>query len=121
MTKAQDVHVEKIKWFDVQGDLIEAAFVVGIAALNWSKAQVDAFSNALQERYPDLFAYDYHYERIRDGSEMLRPTNVERFSCAWSRKIAGPELRKDVEREFAGRRHAVLSMLADYSGKLNVE
>ena len=44
MTKAQDVRVECIKRFDVQGNHIDAAFVVGIAALKWSQARANAFA-----------------------------------------------------------------------------
>ncbi len=119
MTEAQDVQVEKFSWLDVLGDQIDAAFVVEIAMLKWSKARADAIADALHERHPDLFAYKYHYEQIPDKSEILRPTTVERIAIAWRREISDPERREDVEREFTARRQVVLSMLADDSGKLN--
>ena len=121
MTKAHGVQVEKIKLLDVRGNHILAAFVVGIAALKWSEARADEFAGTLRKRHPDLIAYEYQYERIPDESEMLRPTIVERIKFAWQREIKGPERRADVNKEFAARRHAVLSMLADYAGKPNGE
>ena len=121
MTKAHDFRVVNVSGFKVRGDHILAAFVVGIAALKWSKARADEFAGALRKRHPDLIAYEYQYERIPDESEMLRPTIVEHIKFAWRREIKGPEQRADVNKEFAARRHAVLSMLADYAGKPNGE
>lgn len=65
-----------------------------------------------------MFAYDYHYEQIPDESEILRPTTVECMGFARRREINGLERREHVENEFADRRRVVLSMLAEYSGRV---
>ena len=119
--QAHDVKVEKFSQFEVRGNEMEVLIAVAIAALKWSRAEADAFADVLHEGHPDLLVYDYYYERIPEDAEMLRPTIVERIGFAWRREIHGPERRADVNKEFAARRHAVLSMLADYAGKLNVE
>ena len=117
MTKAHDVQVEKVRLLTVRGNEIDAAFVVMIAALKWSKAQADAFTDAVYERHPDLFAYDYHYEQLPDDAQTYRPTTVERISFRWLREINGPEPREKVEAEFAARRQVLLSMFSDYESK----
>ncbi|MCY3864267.1 MAG: hypothetical protein OXG68_02400 [Chloroflexi bacterium] len=110
MAEAHDFRVVNVSGFKLHGDHILAAFVVGIAALKWSKARADEFADTLRERHPDLIAYEYQYERIPDESEMLRPTIVERIKFAWQREIRGPERRADVNKAFAARRQAVLSL-----------
>jgi len=115
MTKADDFRVVNVGEVKVRGDHILAAFVVGIAALKWSEARADEFASAVRKRHPDLLAFEYQYERIPAESEILRPTIVERIKFAWQREISGPELREDVNKEFAARRQALMSMLSDYA------
>lgn len=118
MIKEQDFQDEITSGFKVQGERVSATFDVLIAALQWTKVQASAFTNAVYERNPDLFPYAFRFpERDVSEQDIIAPTAVERLSFRWTRDLTGPEPREKLEQEFASRRNLVLTLLSDYQNQ----